>query len=114
MVDYSSESLADSSFQLLFCICISSSSTPAAEPSDETKPKLKPPVKKHNPFLDGCRHISAYKKESRISEGTYGIVWKAVDKETCVTKDIHLDHFKCLSVRHTAQCITFIKDIVIS
>ena len=39
-------------------------------------------TRKHNPFLDGCRHVSAFRKGSRISEGTYGIVWKAVDKET--------------------------------
>jgi serine/threonine protein kinase len=34
------------------------------------------------PALSGCRSIDCYEKLNRIDEGTYGIVWRARDRET--------------------------------
>lgn len=37
----------------------------------------------HNPLLDGCRSVyDTYERIEKISEGTYGIVWKARDLST--------------------------------
>jgi cell division cycle 2-like protein len=37
----------------------------------------------HNPLLQGCRSVyETYDRISRVSEGTYGIVWKAKDLAT--------------------------------
>lgn len=38
---------------------------------------------KHNPLLQGCRSVyETYERLDRISEGTYGVVWKARDMAT--------------------------------
>jgi cell division cycle 2-like len=37
----------------------------------------------HNPLLQGCRSVyDTYERIARVSEGTYGIVWKAKDMAT--------------------------------
>ena len=37
----------------------------------------------HNPLLQGCRSVyDTYERIDRVSEGTYGIVWKARDLAT--------------------------------
>ncbi len=41
-----------------------------------------PSVSFNQSFLHGCRNVNVYRKEKKINEGTYGIVYKAVDKET--------------------------------
>ena len=50
---------------------------------------------KHNPLLQGCRSVySSYDRIQRIDEGTYGIVWKAMDlstKEVVALKQIKFD-----------------------
>lgn len=52
---------------------------------------------RHNPLLKGCRSVyDTYEQIERISEGTYGIVWKARDlatNETVALKQIkfHVD-----------------------
>ena len=39
-----------------------------------------PKIRVHNPLLDGCRSVyDTYERIEKISEGTYGIVWKARD-----------------------------------
>lgn len=45
---------------------------------------LSPPRRqRHNPLLLGCRSVyETYERISRVSEGTYGVVWKAKDVET--------------------------------
>ena len=53
---------------------------------DETS-KLKQEEKEifrsHNPLLQGCRSVyDTYERLARISEGTYGVVWKARDMAT--------------------------------
>ncbi|OZJ01704.1 hypothetical protein BZG36_05264 [Bifiguratus adelaidae] len=35
-----------------------------------------------SPFLQGCRHVDNYEKLNRIEEGSYGIVFRARDRET--------------------------------
>jgi len=38
---------------------------------------------RHNPLLQGCRSVyDSYDRISRVSEGTYGVVWKAKDFAT--------------------------------
>ena len=50
---------------------VSSSSLPSSSSSN---------IKIHNPLLDGCRSVyDTYERIEKISEGTYGIVWKARD-----------------------------------
>ena len=37
----------------------------------------------HNPLLQGCRSVyDTYERLDRVSEGTYGVVWKAKDLAT--------------------------------
>ena len=54
----------------------------------------------HNPLLQGCRSVyDTYEQISRVSEGTYGIVWKARDlatNDTVALKQIkfHVDSQK--------------------
>mmetsp|Transcript_1583 Transcript_1583/g.2253 ORF Transcript_1583/g.2253 Transcript_1583/m.2253 type:complete len:382 (+) Transcript_1583:238-1383(+) len=51
---------------------------------DEKSSKASPPLPPlHNPLLLGCRSVyDTYEQISRVSEGTYGIVWKARDLRT--------------------------------
>lgn len=53
-----------------------------------------PPL--HNPLLQGCRSVyDTYDRISRLSEGTYGIVWKAKDlatQEIVALKQIKFEH----------------------
>lgn len=61
---------------------------------DTTGSTLKYPL--HNPLLQGCRSVyDTYDRISAISEGTYGIVWKARDlatDEIVALKQIKFDH----------------------
>lgn len=80
---------------------------PCTSPTD-TIPKEKPTLGKkfkenklnvdffsHNPLLLGCRSVySSYERLSRLSEGTFGIVWKARDiatQEIVALKQIKFD-----------------------
>lgn len=55
---------------------------PSAVATKEQQPEtLRLPL--HNPLLDGCRLVyDSYERLDRISEGTYGVVWKARDLAT--------------------------------
>jgi cell division cycle 2-like protein len=56
------------------------SPTVSAQPSNAVHTNL-PPL--HNPLLQGCRSVyDTYDRIARLSEGTYGIVWKAKDLAT--------------------------------
>lgn len=47
---------------------------------DETFTQL---YRQHNPLLEGCRSVyDTYERIGRVSEGTYGVVWKARDLAT--------------------------------
>lgn len=50
---------------------------------------------RHNPLLNGCRSVyTSYDRIQRIDEGTYGVVWKAMDlttKEIVALKQIKFD-----------------------
>mmetsp|Transcript_19769 Transcript_19769/g.44889 ORF Transcript_19769/g.44889 Transcript_19769/m.44889 type:complete len:277 (+) Transcript_19769:92-922(+) len=51
--------------------------------TEEIIDKAKGKFRKHNPGIHGCREVSSsYERISRISEGTYGIVWRARDVAT--------------------------------
>lgn len=54
-----------------------------------------PALPLHNPLLQGCRSVyDTYERISRLSEGTYGIVWKAKDlatEEIVALKQIKFD-----------------------
>jgi cell division cycle 2-like protein len=36
----------------------------------------------HNPIFDGCRSVDCYERLNYISQGTYGVVFRARDKIT--------------------------------
>ena len=63
--------------------------------------------KYHNPLLQGCRSVyDTYDKISHISEGTYGIVWKAKDlatKEIVALKQIKFDIYDGAGEEGTAS-----------
>jgi len=49
--------------------------TPSAQPSDD--------LPLHNPLQQGCRSVyDTYERIARVSEGSYGVVWKARDLAT--------------------------------
>ena len=51
------------------------------KPNRTKKEENLPPL--HNPLLQGCRSVyDTYDRIARLSEGTYGIVWKAKDLAT--------------------------------
>lgn len=60
-------------------------------PSKDQSPKL--PL--HNPLTQGCRKVyDVYERLARLSEGTYGVVWKARDlatQEIVALKQIKFD-----------------------
>lgn len=59
------------------------------------KEKLTPEIPSHNPLLSGCRSVyDSYERLDRISEGAYGVVWKAKDlatQEIVALKQIKFD-----------------------
>ena len=56
-------------------------STKVAEAAPKEAEENLPPL--HNPLLQGCRSVyDTYDRIARLSEGTYGIVWKAKDLAT--------------------------------
>jgi cell division cycle 2-like len=47
----------------------------------------------HIPLLHGCRSVEVYERLNHIDEGTYGVVFRARDKETgeiCAVKQVVL------------------------
>lgn len=64
----------------------------ASDSSTVSKPTSLP---LHNPLLKGCRSVyDAYERIGRVSEGSYGIVWKAQDlatNEVVALKQIKFD-----------------------
>jgi cell division cycle 2-like len=53
------------------------------EVKSNTPPPNQPALPLHNPLLQGCRSVyDTYDRIARLSEGTYGIVWKAKDLAT--------------------------------
>ncbi|KAF8933901.1 hypothetical protein BGZ58_006052 [Dissophora ornata] len=79
----------------------SSISTPRASASDSSfqAPEYRitvPDVPQH-PILTGCRSVENYEKLNRISEGTYGVVYRAKDRvtgEIVALKKLKLDQEK--------------------
>ena len=53
---------------------------------DETPPEspveLKPQLPPYFPAIQGCRPVDEFQCLNRIEEGTYGVVYRAVDKKT--------------------------------
>lgn len=52
------------------------------------------PAKRQLSMLNECRSVENYEKMNRISEGTYGVVYRARDRETgaiCALKKVKLD-----------------------
>ena len=53
---------------------------------DETPPEspveLKPQLPPYFPAIEGCRPVDEFQCLNRIEEGTYGVVYRAVDKKT--------------------------------
>lgn len=57
--------------------------TPKTDASISARNNKKPHFPLHNPLLQGCRSVyDTYERLERISEGTYGVVWKARDFAT--------------------------------
>lgn len=49
----------------------------------DAKREKQPNLPLHNPLLQGCRSVyDTYERLDRVSEGTYGVVWKAKDLAT--------------------------------
>jgi cell division cycle 2-like protein len=85
----------------------------------------------HNPLLQGCRSVyDTYERLDRVSEGTYGIVWKARDlatKEIVALKQIKFDSdqvknqgFPVTALREISvllalshECIVTVKEMVV-
>ena len=91
---------------------------------------LAPQYKYHNPLLQGCRSVyDSYERLDRIDEGTYGIVWKAIDNtthETVALKQIKFDPtitqegFPMAALREISvllslshECIVTVKEMVV-
>lgn len=60
---------------------------PAIQPEDEKIQEVitvapQAPKRKWNPMLDGCRSIDEYEPLNKIDEGSYGIVFRAREKDT--------------------------------
>jgi hypothetical protein len=53
----------------------------AAKPGPSVAAAVVPKVV-HTPLLDGCRSVECYTRLNHIDEGTYGVVFRAQDKET--------------------------------
>jgi len=53
------------------------SASPVPSPA-ELKPQLPP----YFPALQGCRNVEEFQCLNRIEEGTYGVVYRAVDRKT--------------------------------
>lgn len=64
----------------------------ASKAQSKKKAATEPKLPLHNPLLQGCRSVyDTYEQVDRLSEGTYGIVWKARDlatNETVALKQI--------------------------
>jgi cell division cycle 2-like protein len=65
-------------------------------PSPLSAPLTATPSNRHNPLLHGCRSVyDTYEQLARISEGTYGVVWKARSlqtREIVALKQIKVDN----------------------
>jgi len=44
--------------------------------------ELKPQLPPYFPALQGCRNVEEFQCLNRIEEGTYGVVYRAVDRKT--------------------------------
>jgi cell division cycle 2-like protein len=67
---------------------IVSSSSPPPPPPTQSKAvrkvimRTEEAVPKVYPYLRGCRHVDCFEKLNHIEEGSYGIVFRARDKES--------------------------------
>lgn len=60
-----------------------SSSTPAAsEPAEAPAPEPEERLRCYYPGIQGCRSVEEFKHLNHIAEGTYGVVYRAMDKRT--------------------------------
>jgi cell division cycle 2-like protein len=96
---------------------------------DPTQPTSRFPL--HNPLLQGCRSVyDTYERIARVSEGTYGVVWKARDmatNEIVALKQIKFDGdqlknqgFPVTALREISvllalknECIVTVKEMVV-
>lgn len=81
-------------------------SPPPSEMTAATTTMATTSCKRHMSMLNECRSVENYEKLNRISEGSYGVVYRARDKETgeiCALKKVKLekerDGFPLTSVR---------------
>lgn len=97
------------------------------QPSSETEGRFR----SHNPLLQGCRSVyDTYERLARVSEGTYGVVWKARDmatNEIVALKQIKFDAdqqknqgFPVTALREISvllalshECIVTVKEMVV-
>jgi len=49
--------------------------------------ELKPQLPAYFPALQGCRNVEEFQCLNRIEEGTYGVVYRAVDRKTGTMRD---------------------------
>ena len=52
------------------------------ESPPESPVELKPQLPPYFPAIQGCRPVDEFQCLNRIEEGTYGVVYRAVDKKT--------------------------------
>ncbi|KAG0223062.1 kinase-like domain-containing protein [Mortierella sp. GBAus27b] len=76
-----------------------SSGSPPIEPVSSNTPeyRITIPEAPQHPVLTGCRSVENYEKLNRISEGTYGVVYRARDRltgEIVALKKLKLDQEK--------------------
>jgi cell division cycle 2-like protein len=108
----------------------SKSSLVAKQQPDNATP-AEPRFPMHNPLLQGCRSVyDIYERMARVSEGTYGVVWKARDlatKEVVALKQIKFDSdqqknqgFPVTALREISvllalnhECIVSVKEMVV-
>jgi len=79
----------------------------ATAPRPTPTPAAVPAPLHRIPFLSGCRSVDNYEKLNKIDEGTYGMVYRARDRETkrvVALKRLKIEKEKVGTLRAGAVC----------
>jgi cell division cycle 2-like protein len=91
---------------------IEKSAGKSARQISEEERSISIPFPKHNPLLQGCRSVyDTYERIDRVSEGTYGIVWKARDLATNEIVALKQIKFDCEHQKQQGFPVTALREI---